>query len=630
MPGQILQFNDTELDVGRYEIRRNGRTLRLERLPMELLILLASRKGELVTREQVIEHLWGKGVHLDADQGINTAIRKIRLCLRDTAENPIYVQTVVGKGYRFIPPVTASQPSLAVSSDEVSPKIAAPEPPATSESRLSRFAAMSALRWIAAIAVTTACAGLVWLWYARREPQSIPIRTIAVLPFENLSSDPAQDYFVDGVTDELITELARMGGVRVISRTSSMQYKHAKGNLRKIASELNVDAVVEGAVARSDNRVRITAQLIRASSDQHLWANSYERDVSDVFAMQSEIAADVARELRVELALQMPTSDSQKHPNQEAYAEYLRGRYAWNLRREPALLEAIQHFETAIHIDPGFAQAYSALADCHTALGYLNARSPEETFPNARLAAQKALELDPSLAEPHASLAYYHLYYERDWKAAETEFQKAIELNPSYAVAHDWYGVYLTARGRWSDALNEMKIARELDPLSLSISTDVGFSLYYSGNYDGAIESLRGTLEKEPGFALAHLWLGRAYEEKGMYAEAVIEFEKVQKALPGWPVATAAKGWVYGRWGKTSEARQILSELNEESKHRYVSAYATALVHAGLGDKNEALRYLALGLKERTNWMVWTAVDPRWQSVRSDARFEDLLRQIGL
>jgi TolB-like protein/Tfp pilus assembly protein PilF len=451
-----------------------------------------------------------------------------------------------------------------------------------------------------------------------------------VLPFENLSSDPAQDYFVDGVTDELITELARMGGVRVISRTSSMQYKHAKGNLRKIASELNVDAVVEGAVARSDNRVRITAQLIRASSDQHLWANSYERDVSDVFAMQSEIAADVARELRVELALQMPTSDSQKHPNQEAYAEYLRGRYAWNLRREPALLEAIQHFETAIHIDPGFAQAYSALADCHTALGYLNARSPEETFPNARLAAQKALELDPSLAEPHASLAYYHLYYERDWKAAETEFQKAIELNPSYAVAHDWYGVYLTARGRWSDALNEMKIARELDPLSLSISTDVGFSLYYSGNYDGAIESLRGTLEKEPGFALAHLWLGRAYEEKGMYAEAVIEFEKVQKALPGWPVATAAKGWVYGRWGKTSEARQILSELNEESKHRYVSAYATALVHAGLGDKNEALRYLALGLKERTNWMVWTAVDPRWQSVRSDARFEDLLRQIGL
>jgi TolB-like protein/DNA-binding winged helix-turn-helix (wHTH) protein/Tfp pilus assembly protein PilF len=630
MPGQILQFNDTELDVGRYEIRRNGRTLRLERLPMELLILLASRKGELVTREQVIEHLWGKGVHLDADQGINTAIRKIRLCLRDTAENPIYVQTVVGKGYRFIPPVRASQRSLPVSSDEVSPKIAAAEPPATSESRLSRFPAMSALRWIAAIAVTTACAGLVWLWYARREPQSIPIRTIAVLPFENLSSDPAQDYFVDGVTDELITELARMGGVRVISRTSSMQYKHAKGNLRKIASELNVDAVVEGAVARSDNRVRITAQLIRASSDQHLWANSYERDVSDIFAMQSEIAADVARELRVELALQMPTSDSQKHPNQEAYAEYLRGRYAWNLRREPALLEAIQHFETAIHIDPGFAQAYSALADCHTALGYLNARSPEETFPNARLAAQKAIELDPSLAEPHASLAYYHLYYERDWKAAETEFQKAIELNPSYAVGHDWYGVYLTARGRWSDALNEMKIARELDPLSLSISTDVGFSLYYSGNYDGAIESLRGTLEKEPGFALAHLWLGRAYEEKGMYAEAVIEFEKVQKALPGWPVATAAKGWVYGRWGKTSEARQILSELNEESKHRYVSAYATALVHAGLGDKNEALRYLALGLKERTNWMVWTAVDPRWQSVRSDARFEDLLRQIGL
>jgi TolB-like protein/lipoprotein NlpI len=450
-----------------------------------------------------------------------------------------------------------------------------------------------------------------------------------VLPFENFSGDPGQDYFVDGITDELITELARIGGVRVISRTSSMQYKHAKGNLRKIASELGVDAVVEGAVSRSDNRVHITAQLIRASSDQHLWANSYERDVSDILALQTEIAAAVARELRVEFALQMPTPTSQRPLNQEAYAEYLRGRYAWNVRREPSLLEAIQHFETAIRIDPSFAQAYSALADCHTALGYLNARPPDETFPNARLAAQTALELDRSLAEPHASLGYYYLYYERDWEAAERELRKAIELNPNYALAHDWYGVYLTARRRWSDALKEMEKARELDPLSLPISADVGFSLYYSGNYDAAIESLRGTLEKDPGFPLAHLWLGRAYEEKGMYAEAVAEFEMVQKALPGWPVATAAIGWVYGRWGKTSEARRVFTELNALSKRRYVSAYAIALVHAGVGDKDEALRYLNLGLKERTNWMVWTAVDPRWEPVRSDARFQQLARDIG-
>jgi TolB-like protein/DNA-binding winged helix-turn-helix (wHTH) protein/Tfp pilus assembly protein PilF len=626
MPRPVLRFNDTELDIGRYEIRRNGRSLRLERLPMELLILLASRQGELVTREEVIERLWGNGVHLDADQGINTAIRKIRLCLRDTAENPSYVQTVVGKGYRFIPLVTVFQPTIPVQHEEAPPEItsALPEVPASVPYQSGWK------RWIAIAAATVAlAAGSAWFWYAHREPQSTPIRAIAVLPFENLSGDPAQDYFVDGVTDELITELARMGGVRVISRTSSMQYKHATGNLRKIASELGVDAVVEGAVARSNNRVRITAQLIRASSDQHLWANSYERDVSDILALQAELAGAVARELRVELALKMQSPTLQSHLNQEAYAEYLRGRYAWNLRREPALLEAIQHFEAAIRLDPNFAQAYSALADSHTALGYLNARSPEDTFPSARLAAQKALELDSSLAEPHTSLAYYYLYYERDWEASEREFRKSLELNPSYALAHDWYGVYLTARGRWSDALAEIEKAHELDPLSLPISTDVGFSLYYSGKYDAAIESLRETLGKDPGFPLAHLWLGRAYEEKGMYSEAVVEFEKVERALPGWPVATAATGWVYGRSGKRSEARRILAELNAQSKKRYVSAYAIALVQAGLGDKDEALRSLDLGLNEKTNWMVWTGVDPRWQPVRSDARFQRLLKKIG-
>jgi len=468
-----------------------------------------------------------------------------------------------------------------------------------------------------------------WLWSAHRERQDVPIRAIAVLPLENLSADPAQDYFADGVTDELITELAKMGSVRVISRTSSMQYKHAKGNLRKIASELDVDAVVEGAVARSGNRVRITVQLIRASSDQHLWANSYERDVSDILALQTEIAASVARELRVELAIQVPAPTSPRPLNQEAYGEYLRGRYAWNLRREPALLEAIQHFESAIRIDPGFAQAYSALADCHTALGYLNTRSPEETFPNARLAAQKALELDNSLAEPHASLAYYYLYYARDWNTSEAEFRKAIELNPNYALAHDWYGVYLTARGRWTEALAQIKKARELDPLSLPISTDEGFSLYYSGDYDAAIKSLQQTLAGDPAFPLAHLWLGRAYEEKGMYPEAIAEFEKVQKALPGWPVAIAATGWVYGRSGKREDARRILAELNAQSKKRYVSAYAIALVHAGLADKVQTFRFLNLGLQERTNWIVWTAVDPRWQPVRQDTRFQELLRKIG-
>jgi TolB-like protein/DNA-binding winged helix-turn-helix (wHTH) protein/Tfp pilus assembly protein PilF len=629
MPGPILRFNDTELDVGRYELRRNGSLLRLERLPMELLIFLASRQGELVTREEVIEQLWGKGVYLDADQGINTAIRKIRMCLRDTAEDPKYIQTVVGKGYRLVPPVTTLQSPKAVHAQGTAAAVptVAPETSIRSVSRSSLFSPRIWLAVAALAAVVVLAVG--WYRYTHRAPEPMLISSIAVLPLENLSGDPAQDYFVDGITDELITELARMGSVRVISRTSSMQYKHAKGSLPQISRELGVDAVVEGAVARSGNRVRITVQLIRAASDQHVWANAYERDVTDILGLQAEIAAAVAREMRVELAQQMPMPQGRRPINQDAYAEYLRGRYAWNLRREPALLEAIQHFEKAIGIDPGFAAAYAALADCHTALGYLNARSPEDTFPSARLAAQKALELDNSLAEPHASLAYYYLYYDRNWEAAEKEFQKAIELNPNYALAHDWYGVYLTARGRWDEALKEMERARELDPLSLPISTDVGFSLYYAGKYDAAIASLRMTLEKDPGFPLAHLWLGRAYEEKGMFPEAVAEFKQTQKALPGWPVATAAIGWAYGRWGKPSEARRILAELQSLSKQHYVSAYAIALVHAGLGNKNETFGFLNRGLKERTNWMVWTAIDPRWQPIRNDPRFPELLREIG-
>ncbi len=629
MPGPILRFNNTELDLGRYELRRNGDLLRLERLPMELLILLASRRGELVSREEVIERLWGKGVYVDADQGINTAIRKIRLCLHDTAEKPKYIQTVVGKGYRFVPPVTISEPATTATGEVTAAAPAlAPTAPLSSGSEPSRFRrgtmfAVTAVGVVLAVAISA-------YQYTHRAPPPTAIRAVAVLPFANLSGDSTQDYFVDGVTDELITELARMGGVRVISRTSSMRYKQTRENLPQIARELGADAVIEGAVARSGKRLRITVQLIRAATDQHLWANDYQRDITDILGLQAEIASAVVRELRIELAQHIPMPGAKRAINQEAYVEYLRGRYAWNLRREPALLEAIQHFEAAIKIDPGFAAAYSALADCHTGLGYLNARSPEETFPRARLAAEKALELDNSLAEPHASLAYYYLYYDRNWAAAENEFRKAIELNPSYALAHDWYGVYLTARGRWDEALTQIERARELDPLSLPISTDVGFSLYYSGRYDGAIASLKATLAKDPGFPLAHLWLGRAYEEKGMLAEAVAEFELVQKALPGWPVATAAIGWVYGTWGKRQEARKALAQLESLSKKRYVTSYAIALVHAALNDKDEAFRFLDKGAKERTNWMVWTALDPRWKPLQNDPRFPALLRQMGL
>ena len=605
-----VRFGSFEVNFQAGELRRRGTRIKLQEQPFQVLAILLERAGDLVPRDEFRQRIWGDDTFVDFDHSLSIAINKLREALGDSSEFPRYIETVPRRGYRFVYPITPRET----------------EPPAPVAQTRSPLWFRAAAIAFAFVLVATAA----WLIYRARAGTEAPIRTIAVLPLDNLSGDAAQDYFADGITDELITELARMGGVRVISRTSSMKYKHAAQNLPQIARELNVDGVVEGAVARSGNRVRVTVQLIRADSDQHLWANSYERDVTDILALQAEIAAAVARELRVELALHIPPPGMRKPVNREAYAEYLKGRYAWNLRRESALLEAIDHFEQAVKIDPTFAAAYSGLADSHTSLGYLNSRAPEDTFPRARLAAEKALDLDASLAEPHASLAYYYLYYERNWDAADREFRKAIELNPNYALAHDWYGVYLTARARWNDALKEVELARQLDPLSLAISTDVGFALYYSGKYDQAIASLQSTLERDPGFPLAHLWLGRAYEEKGMYADALAEFQQTQKALPGWPVATAAMGWVYGVWGKPAEARRVLEELKSLSKRRYVTSYAIGLVYAGLGENDQAFRALDQAVREKTNWVVWTAIDPRWKPIRNDPRFPTLLRQIGL
>jgi TolB-like protein/DNA-binding winged helix-turn-helix (wHTH) protein/Tfp pilus assembly protein PilF len=620
-----------ELDLQRYELRLNGHTVRLEKIPMELFIFLVESRDRLVSREAIVERLWGKDVFLDTEQGINTAVRKIRQALRDDPEQPRFLQTVVGKGYRFVGPVkvVGGRIPAAGGSQPATPVAQVQTTAANNLSRLARgwkskalFAAFLAL----ALAIPALRYFEVGPWFSRPA-----VHSLAVLPLKNLSGNPADDYFADGMTDELITNLAKISALRVSSYTSVSRYKSSAKPLPEIARELHVDGIVEGSVLRAGDQVRITAQLVYAPRDQHLWAGEYQRYLRDILYLQREVARDIAQQVRVTLT---PNEQSRLATvgavDPAAYEAYLRGRSYWNQRNEASLHKAIEQFEQAIEIDPGYAPAYSGLADCYTTLGYLSYLDPFEAFPRAREAASKAVERDETLAEAHTSLAYYNLYHAWNWSEAEKEFRRAIELNPNYATAHEWYSYYLLAMGRMDEAWSEITRARELDPLSVIISTDVGFNYFYRHDYDGAIGQLRQTLAVSPKFPLAHLWLGRAYQQKKMYVEAIDEFNKTDDALPGWVVTLAGTGNAYGEWGKRDDAKQVLARLAEMSRQKYVTPYGVALVYAGLGDKDQAFAWLTKACEGRSHWLVWLNRDPRWNSLRSDPRFAELVHRVGL
>lgn len=619
--GSTYRFGQFELDLRSYGLKRDGQPLRLEKIPMELLIFLVEHHGELITREQIIERLWGKQVFLDTEQGINTAIRKVRQVLQDDREKPLFLETVVGKGYRFVGNVTLSGTEFLASGDRSLPESKS----ARRTHRLRSFGTITGLLVAAAVFWT------LWPKIDRvlRAGRTSTFRSIAVLPLENLSGDPSQEYFADGITDALITHLAKLHAVRVISRTSIMRYKNTREPLPEIANTLNVDAVVEGSVARSSNRVRVTVQLLDARADRHLWAEEYDRDLRDVLSLQSELARDISEQIRASISSEKPsTRNGRGAIEPAAYDSYLRGRSFWNQRTPEGLKQAVAHFQRAIDLDPDYAEAYSGLADTYTALGYTSYWSPKDSFPKARELASKALQIDPSLAEARSSLAYARLYYDWDWKGAEEEFQRAIAVNPNYATAHHWYSVLLTARGRHEEAFSEIRRAHELDPLSVPISTDMGFELYYARHYNEAITQLRSVLQTSPKFPLAHLWLGRAYEQKEMYAEAITEFEEAGTALRDWPVIIAAAGHAYARWGHKSEATAAMRRMNELSKEEYVTPYGVALIYAGLDDKDHAMNWLQNAYEDRSHWLVWLNLDPRFDNVRSDPRFQELLQRM--
>jgi eukaryotic-like serine/threonine-protein kinase len=497
--------------------------------------------------------------------------------------------------------------------------------------RRTRFIGAAVIGGAAAVAaVLTLNAGGLRdrLW---REHPAIRIRALAVLPLESLSADSAQGYLAEGMTDELITDLAQLGALRVVARTSVMRYRGSTKTAPEIARELRVDAVVAGTVQRVGDRVRVAAQLIAAAGDQALWAKSYDGDVRDVLRVQSEIAQAIAQQIRIILTPQERVRlASARKVDPAAYEAYVRGRYFLGKRTEPDLRKGIGYFQTAIDADPTYAAAYSGLADCYNMLGYYTVLPPKAAYSNADAAARKALELDSMLAEPHTSLAWTDFMFKWDWPSAEWEFRRAITLNPNYPVAHAWYGSYLAAMGRHDEAISEGRRAQELDPLSLITNAALARPFYNARRYDEAITQSKKTLEIDPHFARALYWLGLAYEQKSMYDHAIAAFQEAIKNSDSVAIYVAAAGHAYAVAGRRAKALSVLTELEKLSSRRYVSAYDIATIHVGLGDTASAMQWLERAYQERSDGLVYLRVDPRWDGMRSNPRFAQLARRVGL
>ncbi len=457
------------------------------------------------------------------------------------------------------------------------------------------------------------------------------IQSLAVLPLEDLSGDPAHDYFADGMTEALITDLAKIKALRVISRTSAMQYKGVRKPVPQIARELNVDAVIEGSVLRSGDRVRITAQLIDAASDQHLWAESYERDFRDILSLQSEIARQIANEVKVTLSPQERARLGRaRQVNPETHELYLKGRYHWNKRSEEGGKKALSYFQQAIESDPTYAQGYAGLADSYNILGYYNAISPEDAYPKGKAAALKALALDDSLAEPHAALGVIKRDFEWDWTGAEKEFRRAVELNPGYADAYHWRATLFGMLGRREESLREKARALAIDPLSLIMKTDLARMFYYTRDYDRSLEQYRAALDMDPNFSPTHFGLAHVYQQKGLFEEAISELQTGTRLSGDSTYALAKLGHGYAVAGKIDEARAVLTQLSELSKEKYVSPYDMAIVHVGLKENDQAFAWLEKAFEHRSLWLGYLKVEPQLDPLRTDPRFQELVRRVGL
>jgi TolB-like protein/DNA-binding winged helix-turn-helix (wHTH) protein/Tfp pilus assembly protein PilF len=625
---ETIRFEGFELDSRSFELRRAGHLVKLERIPLQLLFLLAENRERLVTREEILQVIWGKDVFVDADNSINTAVRKARQALADDPENPRFLRTIPGKGYRFTAPVTSSSSPVAESA----------------EVRVDRTSPRRLVLWVVSTGVVLAmllAGGLILRSHLTRAPKiNQPKATLVVLPFVNFGGDARDDYFADGITEEIITELGRLDPqhLGVIARTTSMQYKNAKKGAREVARELGADYLLEGSVRRADQRVRVTAQLIQASDQTQLWAADFDRDLNDVLKLQSDLAFAISG--KIQLTLSPPTRTRLAEApslNGIAYETYLRGLHDSDLRTKSAVVRAIAEFQKAIEIDPTYAPAHAALARAYSLSPVVGAMTTMEVMPKAREAALRAISLDPALAAGHTTLAFVLAHYDFDWPAAEREYLRALDLDPNDPLAHMFYSnSYLSPLGRHGQAIDEMQKAVALDLFSAPAQSFLGRTYIWARQYDKALLQFQKCQEIFPGFAIGYERLAQLHALLGKFEDAIAEdtkarllsgendasvFQKATVLRDAW-ISHGARGY----WKQTLE----LTQLPDNPPEAYSSPFGAAILYAHLGEETLALDSLEKAFDQRSLSMTEIAIEPAFDALHADPRFQTLLRRVGL
>jgi TolB-like protein/DNA-binding winged helix-turn-helix (wHTH) protein/Flp pilus assembly protein TadD len=620
----ILRFATFEVDLRAGELRKQGKRVKLQGQPFQVLAILMQRPGDVVTREELRSQIWPQDTFVDFDNSLNTAINKLREGLGDSADNPRFVETLPRRGYRFIAPVTSVQTAIQIDDGRKS---------VDAHWRLRRLAPTVGILSFAVLAATLFSLNVLRVRDHLLGGSPGPrIQSLAVLPLTNLSGDPAQEYFSDGMTDALITDLAQMGSVKVISRTSSMRFRRTDKSLPEIARELNVDGIVEGTVQRSGDRVRITAQLIQGSSDKHLWANTYERDLRDVLALQDEVADAIANAIRVKVTTQdQITRDARRAVNPQAYEIYLTGLAYSRQQGGQSKRTSLDYFNRAIQLDPQWAEPYAQLG---RAYHWLAGFGEPELYPKSKAALLNAIRLDDDLADAHAALAYVLFSFDWDWSGAEREYHRALQLNPNYSEAHYGYALLLMTAGRNDEAVSEIRHAAELDPLFASLRADVGRVYSCAGRHEEAIKQLRQATELNPDYDVPYTALGFAYLRKGMYSEAVANMEKalaLEKEDRYLPLHNVDLAYAYAAAGRKNDARKMLVRLErQEANGRDLGEIGLYPIYFALGEKDRALTWMEQALKRKSEALLYLRCWPEFDRLRADSRFADLVRRVGI
>jgi TolB-like protein/DNA-binding winged helix-turn-helix (wHTH) protein/Flp pilus assembly protein TadD len=620
----VIRFRDLELDVAAYELRRNGRRIRLERHPMDLLILLVERRGELVPRADIIERLWGKDVFVDVETGVHTAMRKLRLALRDTAENPTFVETVPGRGYRFVAPVEL----LEKRAESVSPPSAPPVEPIAAEPAVTPPAdgrRLAPLLFALAL-VTVIVLGVAALW-DRLGPAAPSQRiTLAVLPFENIGRDPERQYLADGLTEETSASLAQIDPEHLSVKGRTLRYKGTTKSAAEIGRELSVDYLLEGAMQSEGGQLRLTAKLIRVQDQEYVWTKSYEQAPSSFLGLQRELSAAIAEQIRLRLSPERLDAVTRRQSrNPDAYDLYLRGRNFANQRTPPTTRRAIEYYVRATEIDPSYALAWAGLSDAYGSSPINGDARPLDVAARTRDAAEQAVRADPGLSEAQFALGYVRWHFDWDWRAAEAAFRTAIALAPERAWPHCALGHILSQVGRHDEALPEMRRARELDPLDPMMHAMSSQVALQAGDSPAALEHARQAINLDPEFWIGHVMKGQALIQLRQTDPAVEALTMAARFSNSNSKAMSMRGYLLATTGRESEAREVLGALEAASRTRYVPPYALALVTAGLGDKEATYAWLERALEARDVHLMFLTADPKWNAFRADPRFQAFL-----